>query len=41
MYTSDETNNSTPWAYVCPKMDLGFEIQKANVGIRIGILEIP
>ena len=24
-----------------PKMDLGLEIQKTNVGIRISILEIP
>ena len=25
----------------CLKMDLGLEIQKTNVGIRISILEIP
>ena len=28
-------------AQTCPKMKLGFEIQKTNVGIRISILEIP
>ena len=28
-------------AQTCPKMDLGFEIQKTNVRIRISILEIP
>ena len=28
-------------AQICPKKKLGFEIQKTNVGIRIGILEIP
>ena len=27
--------------HICPKMDLGFEIWKTNVGIRIGILHIP
>ena len=27
-------------AQICPKKKLGFEIQKANVGIRISILEI-
>ena len=37
----DETSNSTSWAKFCPKMDLGFEIQKANAEIRISILEIP
>ena len=26
---------------ICPKMDLGFEIYKTNVGIRISILEMP
>ena len=26
---------------ICPKMDFGLEIQKANVAIRISILEIP
>ena len=26
---------------ICPRMDLGLEIQKTNVGIRIAILEIP
>ena len=26
--TSDETGNSTSWAKLCPKMDLGLEIQK-------------
>ena len=30
-----------PSAKIYPKMDLGFEIQKTNVGIRISILEIP
>ena len=25
---------------ICPKMDLGFEIQKTNIGIRISILEV-
>ena len=34
-------SNSTSWAQVCPKMDLGLEIQKTNVGIRISILNIP
>ena len=28
-------------AQTCPKMDLGFEIQKTNIGIRISILEVP
>ena len=28
-------------AQICPKMDLGLEIQKTNVGIKISILEIP
>ena len=28
-------------ALICPKMDLGLEIQKTNVGIRISILETP
>ena len=28
-------------AQTCPKRKLGFQIQKANVGIRISILEIP
>ena len=27
-------------AQICPKMDLGFEIQKTNVGIRVSIFEI-
>ena len=27
-------------AQICPKMDLGLEIEKNNVGIRINILEI-
>ena len=27
--------------YICPKMDLGLEIQKISFGIRIRILEIP
>ena len=26
---------------IFPKLDLGFEIQKSNVGIRISILKIP
>ena len=26
---------------ICPKMDLNFEIEKTNIGIRISILEIP
>ena len=26
---------------ICPKMNLGFEIQKNNVGIIISILDIP
>ena len=30
-----------PSAKTYPKMDLGFEIQKTNIGIRISILEIP
>ena len=28
-------------AQICPKMDLGFTIQKNIVGIRISILDIP
>ena len=28
-------------AKICPKMDLGLEIQKNKVGIRISILDIP
>ena len=28
-------------AQICQKMDLGLEIQKTNVGIRISIFEIP
>ena len=28
-------------AQICPKMDLGLEIQITNVGIRISILEMP
>ena len=28
-------------AQICPKENLELEIQKANVGIRISILEIP
>ena len=28
-------------AQICPKMDLGLQIQKTNVGIKISILEIP
>ena len=28
-------------AQVCPEIDLGLEIKKINVGIRINILEIP
>ena len=31
----------TFFAQICPKIDLGFEIQKTNVGIKISILEIP
>ena len=31
----------TYFAQICPKRNLGFEIQKTNVGIRISILEIP
>ena len=31
----------TSLAQICPKIDLGLEIQKTNVGIRISILEIP
>ena len=27
-------------AQICPKVDLGLEIQKTNVGIKISILEI-
>ena len=26
---------------ICPKMDLGLEIQKTNVGIRISNCDIP
>ena len=26
---------------ICPKIDLGLEIQRTNVGIKISILEIP
>ena len=33
-------DNSTSWTKLCPKMGLGFEIQKTNVRIRIRILEI-
>ena len=28
-------------AQICPKMDLGLEIQKTNVVKRISLLEIP
>ena len=28
-------------AQICPKMDLGLEIQKTNIGIKVSILEIP
>ena len=28
-------------AQICPKMDLGLEIQKTNVGIRISIIKLP
>ena len=28
-------------AQICPKVDLGFKIQKTNVGIRSSILKIP
>ena len=28
-------------AQICPKMDLGLEIQKINVGIRISIFKMP
>ena len=28
-------------AQICPKMDLGLEIQKTNVGIRITIVKMP
>ena len=28
-------------AQICPKMNLGLEIEKTNVGIRISILNIP
>ena len=31
----------TSSAQICSKMDLGLEIQKTNVRIRISILEIP
>ena len=31
----------TFWAQICPKRNLGLEIQKTNVGIRVSILEIP
>ena len=34
------SSNFTSWAQVFPKMDLGLEIQKTNVGIRISILNI-
>ena len=27
-------------AQICPKMELGLEIQKTNIGIKISILEI-
>ena len=30
-----------PSAKIYPKLDLGLEIQKTNVGIRISILRIP
>ena len=39
--TWNKTDNSTSWAKFYPKMDLSFEIQKSNVGIRISILLIP
>ena len=38
--TSDETGSFTSWAKLFSKMDLGLEIQKKNVGIKISILEI-
>ena len=28
-------------AQICPKMNLGLQLQKTNVGIRISILQIP
>ena len=28
-------------AQICPKWNLGLEIQKTNLGIRISILEVP
>ena len=31
----------TQMAQICPKRNLGLEIQKTNVGIRINIHEIP
>ena len=39
--TSDEIDSFTSWAQLFSKMDLGLEIQKKNVGIKISILEIP
>ena len=39
--TSDKRSNSFSWDWLCPKRNLGFEIQKNNFGKRICILEIP
>ena len=39
--TSDETGRFNSWVQLFSKMDLSFEIQKTNVGIRINILERP
>ena len=38
---SDKMDNFDFLAQICPKMDLGLQIQKTNVGIRISILELP
>ena len=38
---SGKTNSFTFSAQIFPKMDLGLEIQKTDVGISISILEIP
>ena len=43
MCTNFETKRTTLnfWNQICSKMDLGSEIQKTNVGIRISIVKIP
>ena len=43
MHASFQTKQTTLTflAQTCPKMDLGFEVQKTNVAITISIHEIP